>query len=207
MTSYVDDFNRADSTTVTGWIESGDDWSIKSNMLAPGISSLGIITYNSPLTSDDHYCQAVISVATSSSMGVYCRADGTSFNSGYLWRNNGSSWNLFYNVGGSFTSIASYAAGASNGDVAKIQAVGSTITAYVNGIQRASVTNTEVSSGKYVGIRCEASSTCRFDNFAAADVGSIVLPKRYSGSAWIDIPQTKIYVGSSWQNSPQVTVQ
>lgn len=207
MASYADNFNRADSTTVTGWTESGDDWSIKSNTLAPGVTTLGIITYNSPLDTNDHYCEATISIATATSMGVYCRADGASFNSGYLWRNNGSSWNLFRNIGGSFVSIASYAAAASNGDVAKIQAVGSTISAFVNGIQRANITNTEITSGKFVGIRCEASSTCRFDNFSAADIGSIVLPKRYTGSAWVSVPATKIYSGSSWQNSPQVTVQ
>lgn len=207
MVAYSDNFNRADSTTVTGWTESGDDWSIKSNTLAPGISTLGIITYSSPLSTDNHYCEATISVATSSSMGVYCRADGPSFNSGYLWRNNGSSWNLFYNVGGSFTSIASYAAAASNGDVAKIQAVGSTITAYVNGVQRASVTNTQVTTGKYVGIRSEASSTCRFDNFSAADIGAAIPTKYYNGSAWINVPAVKTYSGSAWQNSPQVSIR
>jgi hypothetical protein len=173
MATYTDDFNRADSTNIGNWTEHNDDWSIKSNQLAPGTVSLSYVLYGSTLSTSDHYAEIVLSNATSSSMGVLARAD-VNGNSFYLWRNDGTTWNLFYNVGGNFTGIGSYAAAAVSGDVAKIQCVGSTIKGFVNGVERVSVTDTQIPSGLYVGIRSNASSTARYDNFAAADIGGTV---------------------------------
>ncbi len=171
MASYTDDFNRPDSSTVTGWTEMDDNWSIVSNQLAPGTSTTARILYSSPLSTSDHYAEIVLSNATTTSMGIFARAD-IGANNFYLWRNNGSSWNLFYNLSGSFNVIGTYAAAAVNGDVARLQCVGSTIKAYVNGVERVSVTDTQIANGLYVGVRSEASSTARYDNFAAADVVS-----------------------------------
>jgi hypothetical protein len=171
MASYSDNFNRPDSSTVTGWTEMDDDWSISSNQLAPGTSTTARILYSSPLSTQDHYAEIVLSNATATSMGIFARAD-VGANNFYLWRNNGSTWDLFYNVGGSFTIIGTYVAAASNGDVARVECVGSAIKAYVNGVERVSVVDTQVTGGLYVGVRSEASSTTRYDNFAAADIGS-----------------------------------
>jgi hypothetical protein len=173
MATYTDDFNRPDSTNLGNWTEHGDDWSIKSNQLAPGISTLSFVLYGSALDTSDHYAEIVLSNATATSMGVLARADvnGTNF---YLWRNNGTSWSLFHNLGGSFTSVGSFVAAPANGDVARIQCVGSTVKGFVNGIERVSVTDTTITTGAYVGMRSEASSTMRYDNFAASDIGTTV---------------------------------
>lgn len=173
MVAYSDDFNRADSTTVTGWTESGDDWSIKSNQLAPGITTVGTIRYDQQLSSADHYAEIVVATPGGTSMGVFARSDAAT-GSYYLWRNNATNWALFYNVGGSFVQIgSSYTAAAVAGDVARVECNGSTITGYVNGVSRVSVTDTHVTSGTYVGLRSLQSSTCRYDNFAAADLVDI----------------------------------
>jgi hypothetical protein len=173
MAIYSDNFNRPDSTTVgTNWTEVIDDWSIISNQLAPGLTTSGVILYNLPLDTTDHYAEIAMPIANTSSMGVFARSDlaGNNF---YLLRSNGTSWNLFTNIGGTFTSIGSYAATLTNGDVARIQCVGSTIKAFINGVERISVTNTAITTGLYTGIRSTQSSTARYDNFTASDVGPL----------------------------------
>jgi hypothetical protein len=182
MASYSDNFNRPDSTNIGNWTEIDDNWSIISNQLAPGVATLGLVVYQSPLDTSDHYAEIAMPAATATSMGVFARSDVTG-NTFYLWRNNGSTWNLFSNVGGSFVSIGSYAAAATDGDVARIECIGSTIKGYVNGVERVSVTNTTITTGLYAGLRSEASSTARYDNFLAADSGA---PSVVDTSAFFD---------------------
>lgn len=175
MATFADDFNRANSTDLgAGWVEVSGDWSVSSNQLSPG-SAGGVVILRAAtaMATNDHSVQVTIAATTAASHGVWARGNSSgSLTSGYLWRNDGSAWNLFSVVGGSFTSIASYAAAAVAGDVAKLQVVGSAITAYVNGVQRASVTDTAVAAGTSVGIRSESSAAIKFDDFSAADFSS-----------------------------------
>jgi hypothetical protein len=171
VTSFSDDFSRSDSTNLgAGWVEVSGDWSIISNQLSPGTTGgTVIVRAASAMASNDNFAQVTIAATTAVSHGVWCRGD-TTLNNGYAVRNNGSSWGLFSVVSGAFTSIGSYAAAAAPGDVVKIQAVGSTIKVFVNGVQRISVTDTAVTTGTYVGVRSEANTGLAFDNFSAADV-------------------------------------
>lgn len=173
MATFTDDFNRANSSDLgAGWVEVSGDWSIISNQLSPGASGGTIILRASDaMDSNDNYAQVTIAATTAASQGVWCRGN-SNISSGYLWRNDGTTWNLFSVVGGSFTAIASYAAAAAPGDVAKVQAVGSTIKGFVNGIQRVSVTDIGVTTGTSVGIRSESVGALRLDDFAAADVSA-----------------------------------
>ncbi|WP_405964831.1 hypothetical protein OG713_34850 [Streptomyces sp. NBC_00723] len=173
MAAFTDDFNRADSSTLgAGWVEVSGDWSIVSSRLSSGSAGGTIILRAAgAMATNDHYAQVTISTTAVASHGVWCRGNAN-ITSGYLWRNDGASWNLFSVVGGSFTSIGSFAGAAVNGDVAKVQAVGSTIKGFVNGIQRVSVTDTNVPTGTSVGLRAESVSALRFDDFDAADVTS-----------------------------------
>ncbi|WP_445520411.1 hypothetical protein [Streptomyces sp. NEAU-174] len=171
MTSFSDDFNRPDSTDLgAGWVEVSGDWSIVSNQLSPGAAGGTIILRAAgAMATSDHYAQVTIAATTTASQGVWCRGNAN-ISQGYLWRNNGSSWDLFSVVGGSFTNIGTYAAAAAPGDVAKVQAVGTTVKGYVNGIERVSVTDTGVATGTSVGIRSDSAGAIRYDNFTAADV-------------------------------------
>lgn len=171
MASFSDDFNRADSSDLgAAWIEVSGEWSIASNRLSPGAAGGTIILRAADaMASSDNFAQVAIAVTASASQGVWCRGN-SNISQGYLWRNDGSTWNLFAVVGGSFTSIGSYAAAAAPGDVAKVQAVGSTIKGYVNGVERVSVTDTSVTTGTSVGIRSESVGALRYDDFAAGDV-------------------------------------
>ncbi|MFI1928337.1 hypothetical protein [Streptomyces sp. NPDC020377] len=171
MAAFSDDFNRADSSTLgANWVEVSGDWSIVSNRLSSGSAGGTVILRAAgAMASNDHYAQVTITSTAAVSHGVWCRGNAN-ITSGYLWRNDGSSWTLFSVVGGSFSSIGSYAAAAAPGDVAKVEAVGSTIKGYVNGVARVSVTDTSVASGTSVGLRAESTNSLRFDDFAAADV-------------------------------------
>lgn len=171
MATFTDDFNRADSTDLgAGWVEVSGDWSIVSGQLAPDTSSGNtILRATAPMDSSDNYAQVTIAATTAASQGVWCRGDATLSN-GYLWRTNGSSWDLFAVVGGGFTVIGTYAVPVTAGDVAKVQAVGSTIKGFVNGVERVSVASTTVTTGVNVGLRIMALPGLRYDDFAAGDV-------------------------------------
>ncbi|MFE0651042.1 hypothetical protein ACFVZH_20875 [Streptomyces sp. NPDC059534] len=171
MASFADDFNRADSSNLgASWVEVSGDWSIVSGQLSPGNDGGTIILRAAAaMDSSDHSAQVTIAATTAASHGVWCRGNA-GFSSGYLWRNDGSEWTLFSVVSSTFTAIGSYTAAAAPGDVAKVQAVGSTIKGYINGVERVSVTDTAVASGTSVGIRTTSAGAIRFDDFAAADV-------------------------------------
>ena len=171
MTTFTDDFNRANSTDLgAGWVEVSGDWSIDTNRLSPGAAGGTIILRAAgAMASNDHYAQVTIAATAAVSQGVWCRGN-SNITSGYLFRNNGTSWDLFSVIGGSFSVIGTYTAAAVAGDVAKVQAVGSTIKGYVNAVERVSVTDTGVATGTSVGIRGESSGSLRYDDFAAADV-------------------------------------
>ncbi|WP_306317228.1 MULTISPECIES: hypothetical protein [unclassified Streptomyces] len=171
MAAFSDDFNRPDSTDLgPGWVEVSGDWSIIGGRLAPDNSGGStILRAATPMESSDNFSQFTIVATTAASQGVWCRGTAT-FSSGYLWRTNGSSWDLFAVSGGSFTMIGTYAVPVVPGDVAKVQAVGSVIKGFVNGIERVSVANTSVTTGTNVGLRVMAVSSLRFDDFTAGDV-------------------------------------
>lgn len=171
MTTFSDDFNRANSTDLgAGWVEVSGDWSITSNQLSPGAAGGTIILRAAgAMATNDNFAQVTIAATTTASQGVWCRGNST-ISQGYLWRNNGTSWDLFQVVGGSFTVIGTYSAAAAPGDVAKVQAVGTTIKAYVNGVERVSVTDSAVATGTSVGIRSDSAGAIRYDDFSAGDV-------------------------------------
>jgi hypothetical protein len=171
VASFSDDFNRANTSDLgSSWVEVSGDWSIISQQLSPGAAGGTIILRAAgAMDSSDHYAQVTIAATTTASQGVWCRGN-SNITSGYLWRNDGTSWDLFSVVGGSFSAIGTYAAAAAPGDVARVQAAGSTIKGFVNGVQRVSVTDNGVTTGTSVGIRSESASAIRYDDFSAADV-------------------------------------
>jgi hypothetical protein len=170
MTTFSDDFNRADGDPGANWVQVSGTWTIVSNQLSPGTTGgTVVLRAATAMSTSDNYAQVTITATTPVSQGVWCRGN-SDLTSGYALRNNGSNWALFSVVGGAFTSIGTYSAAAAVNDVAKVQAVGSTITAYINGVSRISVTNTAVTTGTSCGIRSEANTGLRYDDFTAADV-------------------------------------
>lgn len=199
MATFTDTFNRTDSTNLgANWVEVSGDWSIVSNQLSSGSAGGTIILRAAgAMDTNDNSAQATIAATAAVSHGVWCRGN-SNITSGYLWRNDGSSWDLFSVVGGSFSVIGTYAVAASPGDVAKVQAVGPTIKGFVNGVERVSVTDTNVPTGTSVGIRAESVATLRFDDFTAADVTSGVTgDAAYSGTATLSASGLRATAGTS----------
>jgi hypothetical protein len=199
VTTFTDDFNRADSSNLgANWVEVSGDWSIISSQLSSGSAGGTIILRAAGvMASNDNSAQVTIAATAAVSHGVWCRGN-SNISSGYLWRNDGTSWNLFSVVGGSFTSIGSFAGAAVAGDIAKVQAVGSTIKGYVNGVQRVSVTDTGVATGTSVGIRADSVSALRFDDFTGADVvAGATGDAAFSGTATLSASGLRSAAGSA----------
>jgi hypothetical protein len=199
VTTFTDDFNRSDSSSLgANWVEVSGDWSIISSQLSSGSAGGTIILRAAGvMASNDNSAQVTIAATAAVSHGVWCRGN-SNISSGYLWRNDGTSWNLFSVVGGSFTSIGSFAGAAVAGDVAKVQAVGSTIKGYVNGVQRVSVTDTGVATGTSVGIRADSVSALRFDDFTGADVvAGATGDAAFSGAATLSASGLRSAAGSA----------
>jgi hypothetical protein len=172
MTTFTDDFNRSNGAPGANWVDATGLWAIVSNQLSSGtVGGTIVIRAATAMATNDNSAQVTIAATAAVSHGIWCRGN-TGFTQGYLWRNDGSSWTLFSVVGGSFTSIGSFAAAAVAGDVVKVQAVGSTIKGFVNGVARVTVTDTAVTTGTSVGLRAESTNSLRFDDFTAADVTS-----------------------------------
>ncbi|MFJ5644044.1 hypothetical protein [Streptomyces sp. NPDC093223] len=183
MTTFTDSFNRANGAPGANWVDGTGLWTIVSNQLSPGTAGGTIVIRTaSGMATNDNSAQITIAATGAVSHGVWCRGN-TGFTQGYLWRNDGTSWVLFSNIGGSFTSLGSFSGAAVAGDVAKITAVGSTITGYINGIARVTVTNAAVTTGTFVGLRAESSNVLRFDDFTGSDVTSGVTGDAALGAA------------------------
>lgn len=168
--TYSDDFNRADSTDLgVNWSEAIVDWSISANQLAPGTTGTGTVRWTQEFASSDNYSQATIANTSGGSLGVFTRAS-VDLGAYYLWRSSGTQWDLFKNVGGTFTAIGTYVAAIATNDVAKVEANGSTIKGFVGGIERVSVTDTAITTGTFAGIRTSGSAATRYDDWSGADL-------------------------------------
>jgi hypothetical protein len=105
----------------------------------------------------------------------------TSVQTGYFFRLSASDWQLYKVVSGSFTSLGSWtdSISAPATRTAKLELSGSTITGYVDGTSRVSVTDTSITAAGKAGIWIDgdASST------SGAFISSISADDLVSGSA------------------------
>lgn len=178
MASFSDTFTRAngalggDYDTPTGCVT----LNVISNQV--GCSGLGqngnLVRTSVAAFADDH--EAEITVPTLNSfdfVGVWVR--GSTSGNGYLaivdGRNTGAC-RIERIAGGTRTSIGSVNIDAAPGDVLRLRAEGTTISAYLNDVLADSVTDTTYSSGQ-PGLygRWEDSNVSRLDAFFATDLG------------------------------------
>jgi hypothetical protein len=151
----TDDFNRADSATLgANWTTcNGDDGSphelkIVSNQVKPTDSAVDNIARRTAETfSNDQYSQVTLSnIDTGSHLGCGVRF---SANNGYIGqvRKASNVLRITKKTGTTYATLTEDAATLTNGDVIRIEAVGSKISLYQNGIFINSVTDTDFASG------------------------------------------------------------
>jgi hypothetical protein len=202
VTSFSDDFNRADGSPGANWVQVSGTWVIVSNQLSPGTTGgTVVLRCATAMATNDNYAQAKVTATTAVSHGVWCRGDPT-LNSGYAVRNNGTNWALFSVVGGTFTSIGTYSAAAVVGDVVRVQAVGSAIKVVINGVDRITVTDTAVTTGTATGLRSEANTGIKFDDFSAADISSGTTASAEAAPATADALGGTVGLGAVGDSAP-----
>ncbi|KAF0218801.1 MAG: laminin G sub domain [Geobacteraceae bacterium] len=138
--------------------------------------------YHSGVSANADYSASLDIYAASNSAnsqsGAACRLS-TSDNTMYLARYiQGTGWTLAKIVSGTFTQLGStYAQTLTVGNIynVKVQAVGSTIKMFVDGVERVSVTDTAITTAGKAGLRSQlgtATTGYHLDNFQAIDASS-----------------------------------
>lgn len=192
-----DTFNRADASLGTssdgtfvwspGNLEivsgsSGNQATIVSNQCKQGdAASIVSIRADVALTNDDNYAQiTVVTRGTGDGCGVYCRASTGTNPSYYIAYLPEASNNvqLYKNTGGaSFTQLGSnVAVTVSLPQTLRVQAIGTTIKVFWDGVEKISVTDSAITTGTRTGIRIGAGGTTRrvVDDFRAGDAPEVL---------------------------------
>ena len=190
-TTLTDDFNRADGTTIGDqltWTEykdnaTADSWSTVSNVAratSVGASGLQSARAESDLSSSNNYGQCSIVTLGSGSQNVqlgatarHSSSDATYYGCRLLQIND--QFQLVKSVAGTLTQLgSSFATTPAPPQTAKTEANGSSIAAYLDGVSRASATDTAIASGTRCGIcgYTESTNIGEVDSFTAADLAA-----------------------------------
>ena len=185
MASYLDSFNRADQAGLG--TSSQGTWSWSTNILDIGQINIvsnqakqqngtltGIHRAQIDLASSDNYAQALIvnrGTNASSNAGVCCRFGTNTF---YLALVSQNSVSLFRYSSSTYTQIGSTATvTVSLPQVIRVEAVGSSIKAYWNGVLVVSGTDSIITTGLRGGLRMGGSgggTQCIVDDFKMGDL-------------------------------------
>jgi hypothetical protein len=183
-TTFTEDWNCGDSASLNcdlTWSElQGTSFGISSNAATnTSVNAVASAQMTSPVSSSDNYSQVDILIGSVTSLGIATTRMGSGSMSNYyaLRRYNDGAvrFRIEKAVAGTLTAITTAInLGASYPETWKIEANGSTISCYLGGVLKDSVTDTGVSSGLYGGIRHYKSTTQAnsFDNFVFSDIGS-----------------------------------
>lgn len=178
MTDRADDFNRADSTSSLGtpsdggssWVAAAGTWGINSNRGYLATSSGGQETAYLESSVADVDVQVTLAVS-GSDYGVCARLTDASNNLIGI-RSGASDYRIYKRVAGSFTQLGSTVAVTSaNGDVMKFTANGSSLTLYQNGVSKVTATDSFNNTATKHGLRSNADTTTRFDDFSITGIG------------------------------------
>ena len=143
---------------------------------------------------NDQYAEIVISNASFDGYaGVAARCDTAGAITLYGWHGSLFEQTLFKFVAGTYTQLGNVATAFNNGDVIRLECIGTTITAKQNGVTKFSVTDSSIAAGSagIQGYTSVAGTNTSADSFAA---GNIVLEQ--SGSFYAVDPWALDWVNS-----------
>jgi hypothetical protein len=164
--SFADNFNRANGAIGANYgVLSGVALTVASNLLSSPDANTNHVATTHVAASADCWSQIYMTTA-GAGQGVGARFQGPTTETGYVWRYNGSDCQLFAVSSGSYSSIGSaYAAVLPAGSCLRIECQGTTIRGLVDGVVRATTTNSAVSAAGRGSIRISG-TTARLNDFA-----------------------------------------
>lgn len=207
--AFYDDFSRASGPleligSGAGWQGSTGLWTTTAAGAASrssGVAGTNAVAVLGTLDSDDQEVSAVLTrQGGSGNVGIIARANGSAVAfTGYNARLTGTGlYTLSKVIGGTTTNIGgpqttgTYVAG----DRITLRCVGTTISLLVNGVVLYSVTDTSVTTGRYVGMRAAGAGTAPWlDNFAAVVIGHVW--NRWDGAAESPVPLDAVWDGAA----------
>jgi Tfp pilus assembly major pilin PilA len=173
MATFTDDFNRADGALGANWSVAAGSAVVASNVMDITANSTTAV-WATQTDNTEEYAQAtLVSPGATQHQGVFVRGDGTTQNMYYFRRTNATTCDIAKVVANTFTSIQTIAAATTNGSVMRIEARGSTIRCLIDGIQVLEAIDTDLTTGRRVGVRNAVASTGGFDNFSAGDLAPL----------------------------------
>jgi len=196
MATFVDDtFTDTDGTaldahtgeTGAAWTQHpsygvGTDSVINSNRLRDADSSNALVYYASGVPAGVEYDVQVtlrrVAGGGQDFSGFFGRLS-TTVDSGYFlqYRVDVTEWRLFKADGGAYTQLGSYVQGLTNDTdyVARLEVKDATKKLFVDGVERISSTNNDITAAGRAGMRLIGSATAsdgsHWDNFSATDIG------------------------------------
>jgi hypothetical protein len=181
---FIDAFTRANAGTLgANWTDAVPGWSVDTNLAMSTGAGTNLAFNNSETYPNDQSAQAVCGTPNAApDGGPAVGVDNVSGGNGYIfdWQATGSNVQKFVN--GSYAgTLFSLSADPVVGDIVKITRVGTTITAYINGVSKGSTTDSTLTGGS-PGLWCFAAGM-RFDDFVGDSVppaggGPVLLPFR-----------------------------
>lgn len=178
MTSFSDNFDRANGALGSNWTDDSslNALAIFSNQVRANSSATlcaAVVNTATATFAADHSAQCVLSaLGTGDWGGVTARWDATAGN-GYAVLSDGfsdGSRRILRYAAGTSTVIGTVNLTVVNGDTVKIGVVGTTISAYVNGVLINAVTDATYSTGQPgIAYLWSNSRVSRIDNFSTTD--------------------------------------
>lgn len=174
-----DNFNRADESPIAApWtkVGSGSNFNLTSNALVKGSADDSAYYYSGAATGADQYSEAKQVVKPfNNDWGPAVRITGAAINM-YCYDSYVTDEQIFKEVAGVYAGIAHAGNDASvAGDVLRLEASGTTLTAFKNGVQRLSGTDASFSSGQ-PGIFIFEGGAGVIDDWAGGDLGAPPAP-------------------------------
>lgn len=174
----TDPFTRADNSSAgmnlgASWTASvpNYDLGISSNQAYQTVNTSDNVAFNNAVLANNQYVQAKMAVATtaSSGMGVIIRASATDYVMFQQQQSSNQCFVYWYN-GGAYTQIGStYSGKFSDNDIIRLEARGTTIKAYINGVLVISGANASIPSSGKAGILLDENGD-RIDDFECGDL-------------------------------------
>lgn len=178
----TDTFDRADGTGLgASWTVINGNFSIVSNQAQGTVSvDYNLVYWSADAAPNDQYSQLVAVAIGADGGGPACRMSGTSFATASYYNIaafSGSADTVLKVVAGVETSLGSVTSDYANGDLPKISAIGTVVTAYKNGTANGAFSDAAISTGQF-GMMNWNNIGYLFNDWEGGDPSAMPVPTR-----------------------------